>query len=222
MSENTDYLKIVLQGITEYGDALSVFYYDQYKKSGDDLAMYMTGMRKAVERISWKIDQAEANAKDSAVNPKDLSGIRVPGSALHPAYVHLGWISRNDVARAAMGLKMAWNRVKEGEDVNGIRQPAKKAPVIKITNPVKAAFCILVNDAGTDKKDLNESIGTFTKRVCSKYGMEWADKVRQNYGPSACTKGNVKKVKERVLPLIPADTAKLINTYIDNGQNLYG
>lgn len=71
----------------------------------------------------------------------------------------------------------------------------------RIPHPVKALFCYSVNKAGIMPQGDKETNGTYCKRVCSEYGLTYADRVRQGYRVSN-TSANREKLRTLILPLI--------------------
>lgn len=94
----------------------------------------------------------------------------------------------------------------------------------KITAPVLALFCNLIHKIGICKKEETESVEDYCSRICKKYGLSYSDRVRQNFNGSE-TKSNLKKLNERVLILLDAETKKKIQNHLDSKlqpkENLY-
>jgi hypothetical protein len=91
--------------------------------------------------------------------------------------------------------------------------------------PELGFFCSLINKIGIDKRDETESATVYCKRICSKFNLNYTDRVRQNYNENE-TKKLIKDLIEKVLPLINNETKISIQKYLDNKQppkqNLYG
>lgn len=95
----------------------------------------------------------------------------------------------------------------------------------KLTAPVIALFCRLVNDSNVIKKEDNEIVSAFCERICAKFNLPYTDRIRQNFNNSV-TPTHKKKVREQILPKIDKSTSDLIYKYLDSKpslkQNLYG
>lgn len=89
----------------------------------------------------------------------------------------------------------------------------------KLNAPIIALFCYLVNESGVVLKNENETILTYCKKVCSKYKLQFTDKVRQAFSNSSNAR-NAIKVCELILPNIDASTSKAIREYLNKKQPL--
>ncbi len=94
----------------------------------------------------------------------------------------------------------------------------------KLTAPTIALFCYLINESGVLLKNENETVLTYCKRVCSKYKIQFTDKVRQAFSNSSNAR-NANKVCELILPNIDVSTSDIIKEYLNKKQllkhNLY-
>ena len=86
-----------------------------------------------------------------------------------------------------------------------------------IQSPVISLFCYLANNSDLITKEINETVLSYCKRVCSKYNLPFKDRVRQGFSTSY-NKINIRKVKELILPNIDEIDKELIISYLDNNQ----
>ncbi|MBL0342687.1 MAG: hypothetical protein IPP71_18420 [Bacteroidetes bacterium] len=68
------------------------------------------------------------------------------------------------------------------------QQPETKTNKLKA--PVLALFCYLINESGMNKKEENESVENYCKRICKQFKLTYSDRIRQNFNGS-----DVKKPK---------------------------
>lgn len=87
----------------------------------------------------------------------------------------------------------------------------------RISNPVIALFCSVVNDAGIITKGEAESVEDYCKKVCTEFNLTYTDKVRQGFLTSN-NQRNITKVKNLILPIIPSEKSSLISNYLENKQ----
>lgn len=89
----------------------------------------------------------------------------------------------------------------------GKRNPQLPAPIIGL-------FCYILNYCGHIPKGENESIQLYCKRVCAKYNLPYADRVRQNFRGNNI-KNNRTRVSELILPLVDPKTSDAISEYLN-------
>ena len=106
---------------------------------------------------------------------------------------------------------------------NQANQPTE-TKTVKLYAPELGLFCTLINNIGIDKRDETESATVYCERICIKYKLPYSDRVRQNYNVKE-TKKLIKKLAEKILPLIDNETKFLVQKYLDSKQppkqNLY-
>lgn len=85
----------------------------------------------------------------------------------------------------------------------------------QIPNAVVALFCSYINHIGIDKMNEDETIEAYCHRICENNNLNYTDKVRQNFSHTP-TKGNIKKLKELLLPQIEQSIATRITQHIDS------
>ncbi len=96
---------------------------------------------------------------------------------------------------------------------------------VKLSAPVVASFCSLVNSSKFIQRTENETVEIYCKRICEEFGFTYKEKVRQNY-KGHITKKNKQKIIELILPNINIEASKRIKEYLFNNdqpnQTLYG
>lgn len=105
------------------------------------------------------------------------------------------------------------NRLEYENQIQQTESRSKKRN--KLTAPIIACYCSLVNDSKVMLKNTNEKVEDFCKRVCTKYNITYTDRVRQNYTTQNTSK-NINKVKSLIIPKIPDNDKDKINKYLDN------
>jgi|ERR1035437_1540011 hypothetical protein len=93
----------------------------------------------------------------------------------------------------------------------------------KLTAPVIAAFCYLLNESKLRLKE-NDKVETYCTRICEEFNLPYSDNVRKNYKVDTDYnfKRNKKKVIKLILPLIDEEVSKSISAYLDSKEKLYG
>lgn len=94
------------------------------------------------------------------------------------------------------------------------QQKGKKVSPLKLTAPVIACFCSLVNESELIPKD-ESSNEIYCKKVCEKFNLIYTDRIRQNFSNRHSDK-TIKKVKEHILTKIDDKKSKKINDFISN------
>lgn len=84
----------------------------------------------------------------------------------------------------------------------------------KITSPTKALFCNIVSKLEIIKKHETEGIDTYCKKVCTSFGIEYKDRVRQNFN-NTLTQNAKKQIEELLLPLVDTETRNKIKDYLN-------
>ncbi len=85
--------------------------------------------------------------------------------------------------------------------------------VVKTPFPVIALFCNLLNKSKVDVRLETETIENYCIKNCKNYGLDYSDRVRQNYSDKP-TKGNIDKLKKLILPLTDEDISIKILEYL--------
>jgi hypothetical protein len=137
-----------------------------------------------------------SNAIIATTKPKDKDGLKFNSNN----YRFLPW---NDY--------LTWlNRLNQSE-------PIDKNHTTKLSAPIIRRFCELCNNSGLDKKDPNENVIPYCERICLKFGLEYSDRVRQNFdnrNEPKQTDNHLKKVIELILPTLKASDREIIDNYI--------
>lgn len=84
-------------------------------------------------------------------------------------------------------------------------------------------FCKLVNASKVDEQRFDEYSKEYTQRICDKYSLYWAEKVRQRWGhgrPDLTTKSSkdvksLTKVRKQIIPKMPKEEQQKLNEYIE-------
>lgn len=84
----------------------------------------------------------------------------------------------------------------------------------KITSPTKALFCNIVSKLEIIKKHETEGIDTYCKKVCTSFGIEYKDRIRQNFN-NTLTQNAKKQIEELLLPLVDTETRNKIKDYLN-------
>ena len=84
----------------------------------------------------------------------------------------------------------------------------------KITAPTKALFCNIVSELEIIKKHDTEGIDTYCRKVCNSFGIEYKDRIRQNFN-NTLTQNAKKQIEELLLPLVDAETRSKIKDYLN-------
>jgi len=85
----------------------------------------------------------------------------------------------------------------------------------RIEAPTKAAFCYYVNLIGIIKQN-NDSAQNFCKKVCDKYNIKYAERIRENYHSAMTpTSKQIKNIQEQIFPLIDTETVQKISELIN-------
>lgn len=96
-----------------------------------------------------------------------------------------------------------------------VKQKPKQKSEKKLTYPIIAAFCKLLDESKIFPKE-EDIIERFCQKVCEKYKLNYADNVRQNYSDINITqKKRIQKVKDLIFPKIDDKTKELMNKYLD-------
>lgn len=89
-----------------------------------------------------------------------------------------------------------------------IRRSKKK----KITHPAKALFCRMISETKIMEIDSKDA-GEFCQEVCKKYGFEYKDKVRQEFGKQPINK-HFDDLRKTIIPTLNKETAQKINDHL--------
>ncbi|MGV3599320.1 MAG: hypothetical protein ACO1PI_15770 [Bacteroidota bacterium] len=132
---------------------------------------------------------------------------------------YIGQMSNNQITFISSEINKAYlkalNHLQETQKNKELADGKGQTQINKIQAPVIALFCSLVNDSTVLKREYDETIANYCKRVCSKYILPYSERVRQCFSDKG-TRVNKKKVKDLILPLIDAETAALITKYMEN------
>ena len=98
-------------------------------------------------------------------------------------------------------------------------------PVSETSKTETGIFCNLINEIGIDVRKEEESAEAYCKRICSKYNLEYSDKVRQKFSERN-TRKNSEAIAEKILPFIDGQTKEKIQEHLIKknllNRNLYG
>ncbi len=99
---------------------------------------------------------------------------------------------------------------------NSLQIHPKKIKVGKLSAPVIASFCSLVNQGNIIPKG-EETVEVYCKKICEKFQLIYTDRVRQNFAENVTSK-NTKKVKALILPKIEVEIKNQITKYLDTKE----
>ncbi len=123
-------------------------------------------------------------------------------------------------------LELIQNEIEEHFNLNN--NPPRETNLLNQLQPaVIKLFCRLVHDSGIVPMENNINATAYTKRVCEKYGLKHADRVRQNFTFNDTKRLNLSdkhlnQVIETILPTIPKEDKEKIEIYLQSITKLYG
>jgi hypothetical protein len=137
---------------------------------------------------------------------------------------YFGFINYTELNFIKISLLSSWSEVEEEKPENlkpaneQQSEPIDKNHTTKLSAPIIRRFCELCNNSGLDKKDPNENVIPYCERICLKFGLEYSDRVRQNFdnrNEPKQTDNHLKKVIELILPTLKASDREIIDNYIN-------
>ena len=122
-----------------------------------------------------------------------------------------------------MGEKALWERRWNKKN----EAKTSKKPKYDHPSEIVGLFCNLLDSSKIDQKGDRETVANFCNRICLRFGIDYRDKVRQNFNSDANSiKLNVPKVLRELLPYLNSTESKLFIRHLEENnlttEGLYG